>query len=126
MLKLAEEATERHEQFRSFICHEEDLPLLADWARDWRKKHVEPIYYSCDVKLKEDVKLFEKPRTIRITGTKKGGAYNFKVSHTAKTEAVTHSIDELPETINDILRRISEKKQEVSNRTFAFGTTGLV
>ncbi|MDP2729563.1 MAG: hypothetical protein Q8O55_03660 [Dehalococcoidales bacterium] len=94
LLELAEEATERHEQFRSFICHEDDLPQLGDWARGWRKKHIEPIYYSCGVKskLKEDTKLFEKPRTIRITGTKKGGAYKFKVSHTDKTEALTHSI----------------------------------
>ncbi|MDP2730129.1 MAG: HNH endonuclease [Dehalococcoidales bacterium] len=39
---------------------------------------------------------------------------------------MTHSIEELPETINDVLRRISENKQAVSNRTFAFGTTGLI
>ena len=47
--KLAKEANERHEQFKEFICHKEDLPELAEWARNWRKQNIEPIYYTCKI-----------------------------------------------------------------------------
>ncbi len=50
LLKLAEEATERHEQFIGFICHKSDLPELTEWCRGWRKNHIEPTYYTCQVK----------------------------------------------------------------------------
>jgi hypothetical protein len=49
LLKLAREANDRHEQFKRFICHTEDLPKLTDWARNWRKQYIEPIYYTCEV-----------------------------------------------------------------------------
>jgi hypothetical protein len=49
LLKLAGEADERHEQFRRFICHTDDLPKLTDWARNWRKLYIEPVYYTCKV-----------------------------------------------------------------------------
>jgi hypothetical protein len=52
LLKLSEEATEKHEQFRGFVCHKEDLPPLSEWARNWRKEHVEGVYYACRVKAK--------------------------------------------------------------------------
>ncbi len=123
---VASEALKHHETAKTIYCKGGTWPDLAQWARDARKK-IEPIYYSCKAKLKEEVRLFESPRTIKIAGTcKPAGACLFKVSHTAKTEAVTPSVEGLPETIEEVLRRISEKKQEVSNKTFAFGTTGLV
>jgi hypothetical protein len=50
LLKLAREANDRHEQFKRFVCHTEDLPKLTDWARNWRKQYIEPIYYACEVK----------------------------------------------------------------------------
>ena len=49
LLKLAGEANERHEQFKKIICHTEDLPKLTDWARNWRKQYIEPVYYACKV-----------------------------------------------------------------------------
>jgi len=49
LLELAEEASERHEQFKGFICETQDLPELAEWARNWRKKHLERVYYTCKV-----------------------------------------------------------------------------
>lgn len=125
---MASEANKHQEAAKAIYCKGGTWPDLAQWARDARKK-IEPLYFSCNVKLKEDaetVKLFESPRTIRVAGTYKSGAYNFKVSHTTKTEALTNTVEALPETISDVLRRISEKKQEVSSRTFAFGTTGLI
>ena len=57
LLKLAKEANDRHEQFRAFICHKEDLPQLAEWARNWRKQHIEPIYYTCKVKPQNEARL---------------------------------------------------------------------
>ena len=50
LLKLADEANVRHEQFKEFVCHTEELPLLAEWARNWRKQYIEPVYYNCKVK----------------------------------------------------------------------------
>jgi hypothetical protein len=49
LLKLAGEANARHEQFRRFICHTEELPKLTDWARTWRKQFIEPVYYTCEL-----------------------------------------------------------------------------
>jgi len=46
LLKLAGEANERHEQFKKFICHTEDLPKLTDWARNCGN-NIEPVYYAC-------------------------------------------------------------------------------
>jgi len=57
LLKLAKEANERHEQFKRFICHTEDLPKLTDWARNWRKQFIEPNYYSCEVQPLEETAL---------------------------------------------------------------------
>jgi hypothetical protein len=57
LLQLAKEANERHEQFREFICHKDDLPQLAEWARNWRKQHIEPIYYTCKVKPHDQAEL---------------------------------------------------------------------
>ena len=61
LLKLAAEANERHEQFRRFICHTEDLPKLTDWARNWRKQYIEPIYYTCEVKPPKEITLNDSP-----------------------------------------------------------------
>jgi patatin-like phospholipase/acyl hydrolase len=47
---LAKEANDRHERFKEFICNKENMPELAEWARNWRKEHIEPIYYTCKVK----------------------------------------------------------------------------
>lgn len=135
LIEMSKEANEKHENFMKFICHVEELPLLTDWARGWRKKHIEPVYYACSTKakMKEEAdshpfiaSLFESDRTIKVAGTYRAGDLNLKVSHTAKTEAITHAVEDLPQTIDDVLSRISKKKLEVTNRTFAFGTTGLV
>jgi hypothetical protein len=56
LIKLAGEANARHEQFRKFICHTEDLPELTDWARNWRKQHIEPVYYACKVEPSAETK----------------------------------------------------------------------
>ena len=48
--ELADEAIEKHEGVKSFVCHKGDLPQLSSWARKWRKKHIERIYYACRVK----------------------------------------------------------------------------
>jgi hypothetical protein len=64
LLKLAAEANERHEQFRRFICHTEDLPKLTDWARNWRKQYIEPIYYICEVKPPEETILNNSSRKL--------------------------------------------------------------
>jgi hypothetical protein len=61
LLKLAGEANERHEQFKRFICHTEDLPKLTDWARNWRKQYIEPIYYTCEVKPPKEINLNDSP-----------------------------------------------------------------
>jgi hypothetical protein len=61
LLKLAGEANERHEQFKRFICHTEDLPKLTDWARNWRKQYIEPIYYTCEVKPHKEITLNDSP-----------------------------------------------------------------
>ena len=61
LLKLAGEANERHEQFKRFICHTEDLPKLTDWARNWRKQYIEPIYYTCEVKPPKEITLNDSP-----------------------------------------------------------------
>ena len=57
LLKLAGEANERHEQFKKFICHTEDLPKLTDWARNWRKQYIEPVYYACKVISPDEARL---------------------------------------------------------------------
>jgi hypothetical protein len=57
LLKLAGEANERHEQFKKFICHTEDLPKLTDWARNWRKQYIEPVYYACKVTSPDEANL---------------------------------------------------------------------
>ena len=61
LLKLSGEANERHEQFKRFICHTEDLPKLTDWARNWRKQYIEPIYYTCEVKSPKETTLNDLP-----------------------------------------------------------------
>jgi uncharacterized protein YjbJ (UPF0337 family) len=61
LLKLSGEANERHEQFKRFICHTEDLPKLTDWARNWRKQYIEPIYYTCEVKPPKETTLNDLP-----------------------------------------------------------------
>ena len=57
LLKLAGESNERHEQFKKFICHTEDLPKLTDWARNWRKQYIEPVYYACKVTSPDEANL---------------------------------------------------------------------
>ena len=61
LLKLGAEANDRHEQFKGFICHTEDLPDLTDWARNWRKQYIEPVYYTCEVKPPEETALKDSP-----------------------------------------------------------------
>jgi hypothetical protein len=69
LLKLAGEANERHEQFKRFICHTEDLPKLTDWARNWRKQYIEPIYYTCEVKPHKEITLNDSPiKTGKLPG----------------------------------------------------------
>ena len=48
--RLAKEADDRHQQFKEFICHKDAMPQLAEWARNWRKQYIEPLYYACEVK----------------------------------------------------------------------------
>ena len=70
LLKLAREANDRHEQFKRFICHTEDLPKLTDWARNWRKQYIEPIYYTCEVKPPEETTLKDQPvKTGKVAGS---------------------------------------------------------
>ena len=61
LLKLAAESNERHEQFKRFICHTEDLPKLTDWARNRRKQYIEPVYYTCEVKPAQQGTLKDSP-----------------------------------------------------------------
>jgi hypothetical protein len=70
LLKLAREANERHEQFKRFICHTEDLPKLTDWARNWRKQYIEPIYYTCEVKPPEETTLPDSPGGLNVATCK--------------------------------------------------------
>ena len=70
LLKLAREANERHEQFKRFICHTEDLPKLTDWARNWRKQYIEPIYYTCEVKPPEETTLPDSPGGLDVATCK--------------------------------------------------------
>ena len=63
LLAIADEADEKHSGFKDFICHTEDLPELAEWARLTRKK-LEPIYYSCKVKAK--LKEEETEKTLKF------------------------------------------------------------
>ena len=66
--KLATEANQRHEQFREFICHTEELPELADWARNWRKHYIEPNYYTCKVKQPDKAKsVAASLETVKLT-----------------------------------------------------------
>ena len=67
LLKLAAEANERHEQYKRFICHTDDLPKLTDWARNWRKQYIEPIYYTCGVKLHSENKTEDTVKRDRKT-----------------------------------------------------------
>ncbi len=48
--ELADEAMEKHEGVKDFVCHKGELPELSSWARRWRKNHIERIYYTCRVK----------------------------------------------------------------------------
>jgi hypothetical protein len=49
LLKITDEAQEKHDKVKSFVCHKGELPELAKWAREARKK-IEPLYYACRVK----------------------------------------------------------------------------
>jgi SWI/SNF-related matrix-associated actin-dependent regulator 1 of chromatin subfamily A len=130
---LANEASDFLKKAKSIYCKGGTWPDLAKWSREARKK-LEPLYYSCQVKAKlhEDpfpdvVSLFESHKLINVSGTcKPAGVCSFKVSHNDKTEASIDGISGLPATIDEVLRRISEHKQEVSNKTFGYGTTGLI
>ncbi|MDP2651381.1 MAG: hypothetical protein Q8O98_02195, partial [bacterium] len=69
---LAEEALDQHNALKDrIVCgkpHKDEKDTVV-WSRQWRKR-LEPIYYSCDVKLKEDAKLFENyplPKTPYLT-----------------------------------------------------------
>jgi hypothetical protein len=70
LLRLAGEANERHEQFKRFICHTEGLPNLTDWARNWRKQYIEPIYYTCEVKPPEETTLPDSPGGLDVATCK--------------------------------------------------------
>ena len=72
LLKLASEANARHEQFKRFICHAEDLPKLTDWARNWRKQYVEPVYYTCEVKPPKEI----NPNAPSVKTGKAAGSLN--------------------------------------------------
>jgi len=63
LLRLAGEANERHEQFKRFICHTDGLPHLTEWARNWRKQYIEPIYYICEVQPPDETTLKASPTT---------------------------------------------------------------
>uniref|UniRef100_A0A6M3IRC7 Putative aspartyl protease n=1 Tax=viral metagenome TaxID=1070528 RepID=A0A6M3IRC7_9ZZZZ len=54
LLELADEASERHEQFKGFVCQDKELPALSEWARGWRKKHIEPVYYTCKARMRQE------------------------------------------------------------------------
>ena len=79
LLELAEEASERHEQFKSFICETKDLPELSEWARNWRKKHIEPVYYTCKVKV---AKMHQAPKA-KISDSCTRGTCSLKLKETS-------------------------------------------
>lgn len=127
--QLATEANDKHEKMKGFLCQKVDEPEFIDWSRQWRKKLEKIYYYTCKVKLKESdlAHLFEKKNPlIRISGTCKDKNCNFKVTHTRKTEMMAGSIKAIPHSIEEVLKAIADKTIVAGNRTFAYGTTGLI
>jgi DNA adenine methylase len=54
LMKYSDEAMDKHEAFKDFICHKGDMPEISEWARSVRKT-IEPIYYTCKIKLKQEM-----------------------------------------------------------------------
>lgn len=140
---LSTEALEHHEKAKTIYCKGGKWPDLAQWSRDWRKK-IEPLYYICSGKVKvmasnktlpapekASTTLLDSPAQlldrIRVTGScKPDRTCTFKVTSAEKTERQTSVIRNLPQTIDEVLRLPSEKKLSASDRTFAYGTSGLI
>ncbi|MBN1366764.1 MAG: hypothetical protein JW967_02420 [Dehalococcoidales bacterium] len=125
---LNTEALEYHNKAKTIYCKGGTWPDLEKWSRNWRKQ-IEPVYYSCNAKahLKEDViaNLFEKYPMVKVKGNCKSNTCSFTVTHTEKTEAISPSIKSLPDTIDELLKQVDAKKRTVSNKTTAFGQTGV-
>jgi hypothetical protein len=111
LLKLADEATEKHEQFKEFICHKDDLPPLAEWGRSWRKNHIEPVYYVCSGKkaklqdaLGEIAALFSPRKTTENSSEKKW---------CPGIKTVSKDLGKLNNTLSTARKRITELKQQL-------------
>jgi hypothetical protein len=127
LLGMASEALEYHNKAKNIYCKGGTWPDLATWARNCRKQ-LEPIYYSCSVKLHESVlaRLFEKHPVVRVSGNCKGNSCDFKVTHTKKTESAASSIAALPRSIEEVMSRVESSGMQATDLTFAYGTTGLI
>ena len=62
--KMAGEAMKHHLAAKTIYCKGGTWPDLAQWARDCRKK-IEPIYYTCSVKSKEEKPAPTPPSRVR-------------------------------------------------------------
>ena len=94
--ELSEAATELHEKTRAALCHKADAPDVVSWSRDWRKK-VEPLYYSCKVKLQQAPPLCRLPGKSRDILVR--GHYIGSVSNPKLYQFLKDSIRELARTV---------------------------
>ena len=129
--RLAEEANERHEKYKKYVCHKDDLPVLTNWAREWRKRYIEPVYYACSAK-KAHVRdvmeaMLRESKSLRIPGKVTPDSTSFTVSSTERVSATAGLVKELAQAIEQVSQQVAAKGKPgagaVSNKTFAFGIT---
>jgi len=108
LFDLAEEAKDKHMKMRGFLCHQEDEPEFSDWARQWRKTKLEPVYYhkSCKLKLK-DAELEDSAVTPQTKALK-------SLAHEITTEYpevkgiprdITKRADAIDKIVEDLMKR---------------------
>jgi hypothetical protein len=124
---LAQEAQEKHQGMKDFLCDKKDEPEFVEWARQWRKK-IEHLYYRgmCKIKAKQSAvsHLHQEPK-VRISGTCTAKSCALKVKGTIETVETTTAAG-LPDAIDAVIRHLDKRSEgKASPLTYAIGSTSL-
>ncbi len=125
---LANEAREWRRAEENLLCGKPVKPddlVSAAWASGWRKYFETMLVGTCKVTAG---KATLGETTVRISGKcspVNGKGCQFRVTATDKIEGTTVSIQDLTKLIQDVSRKASQAKKQISSRTFANGTTNI-
>ncbi len=125
---LANESREWRRAEENLLCGKSVKPddlVSAAWASGWRKYFETMLVDTCKVTAG---KATLGETSVRISGKcspVNGKGCQFRVTATDKIEGTTVSIQDLSKLIQDVSRKASRTKKEISSRTFATGTTNI-